>query len=120
MAKLNTNIEVEGTWYGPDHGDVDVPDDVVDKITAPGVWADGEPEGSTEVTVDVRQLDDEALAAWVADHKVDDVVAVLAAVAEDDDADEAAVVEFAGRLAAAEAAGKARKGVLAAVDTSGD
>ncbi len=117
MAKLNTNIEVGGTWYGPDHGDTDVPDEVAAEITATDVWADGGPdEGSTEVTVDVRQLDDEALAAWVAEHTVDDVVAVLAAVVDDDDADEAAVAEFAGRLAAAETAGKARKGVLAAVD----
>jgi len=39
MAKLNTYVSVDGTWYGP--GD-DVPAKVASQITNPNVWADGE------------------------------------------------------------------------------
>ncbi len=38
--KLNTYVHVDGVPYGPDD---DVPAEVAEKITAPGVWADEEP-----------------------------------------------------------------------------
>lgn len=47
--RLNTNIHVQGPddlhgrWYGPDHGDSDVPAEAAALITAPGVWADETP-----------------------------------------------------------------------------
>lgn len=38
MAKLNTYVNVDGTWYGPGDG---VPSKVASQITNPKVWADG-------------------------------------------------------------------------------
>lgn len=38
--KLNTYVHVDGVAYGPDD---DVPAEVAERITAPGVW-EGEPE----------------------------------------------------------------------------
>ena len=35
--KLNTTVHVDSIPYGPG---VDIPDDVAEKITAPGVWAE--------------------------------------------------------------------------------
>lgn len=37
MAKLNTNVNVDGVWYGPDS---DLPDDVAARITNPKVWSE--------------------------------------------------------------------------------
>jgi len=39
MAKLNTFVNVDGTWYGPDD---DVPSEVASQIKNPNVWADGD------------------------------------------------------------------------------
>ncbi len=45
--RLNTRVEVDGTWYGPDTGDV--PDDVAAKITNPKLWVvDGGSDGVGE------------------------------------------------------------------------
>lgn len=38
--RLNTFVYVEGVAYGPDS---EVPDEVAERITAPGVWADEAP-----------------------------------------------------------------------------
>ncbi len=43
MAKLNTHVSVDGTWYGPDD---DVPAGVAKQITNPNVWADGDAPAS--------------------------------------------------------------------------
>ncbi|MGB3443885.1 MAG: hypothetical protein WBA97_34540 [Actinophytocola sp.] len=46
MAKLNTNVNVDGVWYGPDS---DVPDAVAARISNPKVW-DGAPPATPEPT----------------------------------------------------------------------
>lgn len=42
MSKLNTHVNVDGSWYGPDN---DVPAEVAKRITNPKVWADSERTG---------------------------------------------------------------------------
>lgn len=37
MAKLNTYVNVDGTWYGPDS---EIPGALTARITNPKVWAD--------------------------------------------------------------------------------
>lgn len=46
--KLTTNVNVDGTWYGPDST---VPDHVAERITNPKVW-DGEVPAEVEKSSD--------------------------------------------------------------------
>lgn len=52
MGKLVANVNVDGTWYGPDHDNADdVPAEVAEQITNPDAWEDGKaPETGTRRT----------------------------------------------------------------------
>jgi hypothetical protein len=43
VSELIANVSVDGVWYGPDHGSVSPPADVVERITNPKVWSNGAP-----------------------------------------------------------------------------
>lgn len=40
MPELNTNIHVDGRWYGPAYGNAKVPAKIAKLITAPDVWVE--------------------------------------------------------------------------------
>lgn len=65
MAKLNTYVNVDGAWYGPDD---DVPAKVASQIRNPKVWADGEApttaDGDTEVKEPPRGGPGSGADAW--------------------------------------------------------
>jgi hypothetical protein len=43
VSELIANVSVDGVWYGPDHGCVDPPAEVVERITNPKVWSNEAP-----------------------------------------------------------------------------
>jgi len=58
--RLNTYVHIDGTAYGPDS---DVPDEVAERITAPGVWDDQAEE--PDPAPHDRPSDRASKAAWV-------------------------------------------------------
>lgn len=52
MAKLNTYVNVDGAWYGPDD---EVPAKVASQIRNPDVWADGEAPAADEGDAETKE-----------------------------------------------------------------
>jgi hypothetical protein len=114
MAKtLNTNVHVDGEWYGPGYGNAEVPDKIAAQITAPDVWLADQP---TSIE-DILGMSDEDLVVWASSVNADSIRDAHAAILANDDIAPEAKIDFTVGLGNAEMAGKARKGILAHLES---
>lgn len=107
MAKLTRAVNVDGKWYGPGHGNGEVPAEVAEKIDNPNVWEAGAelgPVNSNPSHLGPTDLDPDADPADPGPDQTGDQVPtgnvddVLAWVGDDPDkADRALDAERAGK-----------------------
>jgi hypothetical protein len=56
--KLNANVAVDGTWYGPDYPDAKVSADVAKRIENPNVWESAEDGGDGRALLEGQESPD--------------------------------------------------------------